>query len=91
MPYVQVIRGLKFAVRIEDMQAADVLCMTCTACGHGYRVAPHHLISRFPGFFKIIDVERFTVCRKCGTRGEVTWHIESARPPLDVVGGRDRV
>ena len=74
--------GLKFQIRLSDLEAADVLRVRCPQCGHVSAVEPHDLLSRLPSYSRIMDLETKMRCRRCHHRGSMRWYIERAYPPL---------
>jgi C4-type Zn-finger protein len=82
MPYVPRTFGLKFQIRLRDLCAGDVVRVLCPICGARYAVAPHQLLARYPGFMPIVAIEKQMRCKRCPHRGSMTWHVETAVPPV---------
>ena len=81
MPYEPVILGLKFKIRVVDLTARNVLIVVCPACHWSANVAPHVLLARYHEFRRLIDLEPDMMCKRCGLKGELHWHIERAIGP----------
>lgn len=82
MPYQPVILGPRYIVRLEDLTGADVYVVECLGCRRTWRVPPHRLHLRWPGYQRLLMLEPFLRCRGCpaGGEGHLTWSIERASP-----------
>ena len=78
MPHARIILGPKFKVRLEDLTAADTVCVHCFQCGRSWRVPPHRLYERFAPFAPFREIASMMVCRTCKRWGEMEWHFERA-------------
>lgn len=82
MPYVAVILGPKYAVRLEELTGADVFVVECHECRRVWRVPPHKLHLRWPAHVRLLNVGAYLRCRPCGVSGRehLDWRIERASP-----------
>jgi hypothetical protein len=63
MPWQPLTLGLKFQVRVADLQAADFMERRCPQCGEVTRISPWHLHALFPAHVRLVDVEGRMKCR----------------------------
>jgi hypothetical protein len=81
MPYEPVTLGFKFAIRLKQLTARDVLVVTCPACHKSYFVAPHILLERYHEHRPIESFASDFVCKRCGNRQDMSWRIDRAVGP----------
>ena len=82
MPWQPITLGLKFQVRVADLEATDFMERRCPRCGTVTRIAPWHLHALFPAHARLMDVEARMRCRNCGRVGSQPWSLWRAYPPV---------
>ena len=85
MPWQPLVLGLKFQIRLEDLEATDFLERRCPQCGVVTRLSPWHLHALFPAHVRLVDIEAKMRCRICGRVGPQPWSLWRAHPPIRVV------
>lgn len=80
MPFEPITIKPRYALRIEDFSAADLLCVHCEGCGKDWRIAKALLMSRYPLHKRVLDIVDGFHCRRCGSY-TCNWHTERAVPP----------
>jgi hypothetical protein len=81
MPLVRVVLGPRYAVRLEMVQASDVIDATCMLCRKTWRIAPYRLHERFAAHERMIEIGRRMRCKQCGSGQAMVWHVLRASPP----------
>ncbi len=71
--YVDITLGPKYAVRISDMQSNDGMRLTCLACDHVGIIPVGVLLSRWPAYQRLQDIEAKFPCGKCGNQEGNSW------------------
>jgi phage FluMu protein Com len=85
MPWQPLILGLKFQVRIANLQATDFLERRCPQCATTTRISSWHLHALFPAHARLVDIESRMRCRRCGRVGPQPWRLWRAHPPIRAV------
>ena len=88
MPWEPLVLGLKFNIRIADLEATDFMERVCPQCREITRLATWQLHALFPRHRRLVDLEREMRCRKCGYRGKQAWCLWRAHPPVRIVEER---
>jgi len=81
MPYVPITLGFKFAVRVKQLTARDVVMVVCPACHKQYQVAPHVIYERYHEHLPLEEVAKDMRCKRCGNKDDMRWSIERATGP----------
>ena len=80
--YEPVKHGFKFDFRLEHLTVRDVVIVTCPACNHQYKVAPHVFLSRYRELAKMVDIAKHDMdCKHCPSKGHMEWKILRATGP----------
>jgi len=83
--YEPVTLGMKFAVRIGDLEDSDGLHITCWKCGHDAVIPAAVLKWRFDANDRILQLEHRLPCGKCRNRDLNHW--QTVRPIADTTRG----
>jgi hypothetical protein len=81
MPIERVVLGPRYAVRLEMVQASDVIDATGMLCQKSWRIAPYRLHDRFAAHERMIEIGGRMWCTQCGTGHAMVWHVLRASPP----------
>lgn len=90
MPWEPLILGLKFNIRIADLEATDFMDRVCPQCREVTRLATWQLHALFPSYTRLVEIEDRMHCRKCGHRGKQAWSLWRAHPHVRVVAASPR-
>lgn len=82
IPWQPLTLGLKFQIRIADLEATDFMERRCPQCRTITRISPWHLHALFPAHARLVDLEAKMTCRQCGTTGPQPWSLWRAHPPV---------
>lgn len=80
MPYEPVILGPRYAIRLEDLEAADAIDAECMGCGKRWRIAPHRLHDRYQAYVRLQQIATEMRCAVCDGDSSISWKIVRAAP-----------
>lgn len=60
--------GPRYAVRLEDLGTWDRFEASCLACRHKKVLHPDIFRRRWPGYTRVIELEKKLRCESCGNR-----------------------
>ena len=63
-----ILLGPLYSLRLEDLGRWDRFRVNCGACGHSALLNPADLRHRWPGYSRVLDLQRKLRCTLCGNR-----------------------
>lgn len=66
----------RYDFRLEDLRSFHLVRANCHVCAHHAMVPNATLLQGWPGYTRLMALERQLRCRKCGVRGKASLDVE---------------